>query len=179
MTDPASPERFEYEQALGLIRILNEIRFKLLAFVPTIAGAAVGLLSRGSSHGQLLAVGLVGLVATAGLFVYELRNSQHYDTVVAHAQDLEARLGLTLLTHVARPPRLFGVELRQRRALGLVYGAAFGAWTYLVVWGFLGALGAGGAQTIGAVCGVAVALGIVWVEVRTVSDRAAPETTGP
>jgi hypothetical protein len=38
--------RLDYEQTTQLIRTLTDIRFKLLAFVPTIAGATVGLVGR-------------------------------------------------------------------------------------------------------------------------------------
>jgi hypothetical protein len=35
----------DYEQTLSAWKLLTEIRFKLLALVPTVAGAAVGLLT--------------------------------------------------------------------------------------------------------------------------------------
>jgi hypothetical protein len=38
--------RLDYEQATQLMRTLTDIRCKLLAFVPTIAGATVGLVGR-------------------------------------------------------------------------------------------------------------------------------------
>jgi hypothetical protein len=165
--------RLDYEQTTQLIRTLADIRFKLLAFVPTIAGASVGFAGRSGSAGVLLAVGLLGLSATVGIFLYELRNSQLFDAVVARAEMLEQRLGLTsafgaegspggLFTN--RPRRmltLFGaVSARHERGLGLVYGGALAGWSYLVVWGGLRAVDAGGARQIGAVVGIAVGLGV-------------------
>jgi hypothetical protein len=38
--------QLDYDQTQQLLRTLTDIRFKLLAFVPTIAGASVGLFGR-------------------------------------------------------------------------------------------------------------------------------------
>ena len=68
--------RLEYDRSVALFRDLTDIRFKLLALVPTLSGAAVGLLRAGQSPVTLLAVGVLGLAATGGVLVYELRNSE-------------------------------------------------------------------------------------------------------
>ena len=141
--------RFDYEQTTQLMRTLTDIRFKLLAFIPTIAGASVGLVGRGARAGELLAVGLLGLVATLGILIYELGNSQVYRELVERATELEQQLGLGLLA------------ARHDRGLGLVYGAALAGWTYLVVWGLLRALDVGGARQVGAVIGVLVGAAVV------------------
>ena len=152
--------RFDYDQTTQLVRTLTDIRFKLLAFVPTVAGTTVGLLGRPRPAAELLAVGLLGVVATLGVFIYELRNSQLLDGALAHAQDLERRLGGGVLGE--RPPhsvRLLGlVPVTQNRGLGMVYGAALSAWSYLVAWGALRALDVGGARKAGAVIGAVVGL---------------------
>ena len=70
--EPTSEElRLDYDQTTDLLRTLTDVRFKLLAFVPTISGAAIGLLGRGDSAAELLAVGALGLLATLGIVVYE------------------------------------------------------------------------------------------------------------
>ena len=74
--DDSEQLRLEYEQAVQVVRALTDVRFKLLALVPTTAGAVVALVSPGSSGLELLAIGLLGLSATAGVLVYELRNAQ-------------------------------------------------------------------------------------------------------
>jgi hypothetical protein len=153
-----SPEllRLDYEQTTQLMRTLTDIRFKLLAFVPTIAGASVGLVGRGARAGELLAVGLLGLVATLGILLYELGNSQAYDELVQRASELEQQLGLGLFSRRRRTRMtLFGlVAARHDRGLGLVYGAALAGWSYLVVWGALRALDVAGARQVGAVLGI-------------------------
>jgi hypothetical protein len=145
--------RLDYEQTTQLMRTLTDIRFKLLAFVPTIAGASVGLVGRGGSASDLVAVGLLGLAATFGVMLYELRNSQVYHAILNHARELEQKLGLGRLSARTRVT-LFGlVAARHDRGLGLVYGSALAGWTYLVVWGALRAGDVGAARTIGAVVG--------------------------
>jgi hypothetical protein len=183
--DEADRLRLDYEQTTQLMRTLSDIRFRLLAFVPTIAGATVALFSRPRSGAELLAIGLLGLSATIGIFLYELRNAQILDAVVRRATTLERRLGLASILDADGPrgglfterPRrmltLFGlVEVRHDRGLGLVYGAALAGWTYLVVWGGLRALDVGGARKIGAVVGIVVGL-LVAAEVERLGRRSA------
>jgi hypothetical protein len=149
--------RIDYQQTTELLRSLSDIRFKLLAFVPSIAGAAVAFMGAGHSASELLAVGALGLAATVGVLLYELSNSELYDEVVVRAAALEDKLGLGLF-------RLVGS--RHERGFGLVYGAALAGWTYLVVWGALRALDVGDARTIGVVVafvvGVAVVVAVEW-----------------
>jgi hypothetical protein len=167
--------RLDYEQTTELMRTLTDIRFKLLAFVPTIAGAAVGFLGSGHSAAELLSLGLLGLAATFGVLLYELRNSELYDSIIERAVDLEQSLGLGLLTHRAQKrATLFGlVSARHERGVGLVYGAALAGWTYLFVWGALRALDVGGARKIGAVAGVLVGVAVVAEVERLVRGPAA------
>jgi hypothetical protein len=143
--------RLDYEQTTQSIRALTDIRFKLLAFVPSIAGAAVAFMGAGHSAAELLAVGVLGLAATVGILLYELGNSRLYDAIVERAAALEGKLGLGLFGLLGN---------RHERGFGLVYGAALAGWTYLVVWGALRALDVGGARKIGAVAGVLVGVAV-------------------
>ena len=159
----------DYDHTTDLLRSLTDVRFRLLAFVPTISGAAVGLLGRGASAAALLAVGALGLVATLGVVVSELRNSQIYDYAIQRAQELEARLGFLSIAHPPGPGGLFGdrpgrglrilgLPVGHERGLALVYCAAFGGWGYLVGWGALRALDVSQAQKIGGAIGAVAAL---------------------
>jgi hypothetical protein len=161
---------------MNYMQTLTDVRFKLLAFVPTIAGAAVAFFGHGRSAAELLAVGILGLVATFGAFMYELRNSQLYAAVLARARELERLLGLTSVRgqgpgglardRPERTVRFAGlVAVGHERALALVYGAALAGWTYLVAWGALRALDVGAARNLGSLIGVAVGL-LVIVEVE-------------
>jgi len=164
--------RLDYEQTNDLLRTLTDVRFKLLAIVPTLAGAAVAFLGRGRSAAELLAVGLVGLVATLGLVLYEIRNTQVYDYAVARAASLESQLGIGLFKErPGKSIRVFGIGVAGHdHALAYVYGAAIAGWTYLVVWGGLRALHVGNAQKIGGIVGVVVGV-LVLVDLLRVRTR--------
>jgi hypothetical protein len=160
--------------------------------VPTISGAAVAVLGR-SRGDALLAVGLLGLVATLGVLLYELRNTQIYDYALQRAKELEARLELASIFHPSAPGGLFaerpGRSLRvfgitaaaHDRGLALVYGAALGGWAYLVAWGALRALDVGNAKTagavIGAVAGLIVAAEVLRIDLHPARTGSATERT--
>ena len=162
--------RLDYQQTTDLLRTLSDVRFKLLALVPTLSGAAIAILGHPSSAAELLGVGLLGLVATLGILLYELRNTQLYDYATRRAQHTEAQLGLPSIRggdgpgglfseRPGRTLRLFGIAPIDRdRGLVLVYSAALAGWTYLVSWGALRALDVGTAREIGAAVGVAAGL---------------------
>jgi hypothetical protein len=156
--------RLDYDQTTELLRMLTDIRFKLIAFVPAIAAASVGFFGKPRPAVELLAIGLLGLTATFGILVYELRNSQIYAAAAKRAQELERRLGFTGGLYTDTPPatlRLAGVFPATRLAgLGLVYGAALAGWSYLVSWGFLRAVGLGDARSVGLIVGALVGAGV-------------------
>jgi hypothetical protein len=172
------PLRLEYDQTLQLVRSLTEVRFKLLAFVPTIAGFGVGFFGKPRPAAQLLAVGLIGLAATLGIFIYELRNSHIYAAAVRRAGEIEQTLGMSagpsslLAERQQRTARLFGLLAAwQNRGVALVYGAALAGWMYLVAWGALRALDVSNARNTGAVIavvlGVLVILDVEWIDRRS------------
>jgi hypothetical protein len=140
--------RLDYEQVSELLRTLTDIRFRLIAFVPTFAAASVGFFARPRPAVELLAIGVLGLVATLGIYLYERRNSQLYAAAAGRARELERRLELSgggLDTH--------------DRGLSLVYGAALAGWSYIVSWGLLRAMELESARGVGlAIGGVVGAL---------------------
>lgn len=182
-TGPRSPLELDYAQTVDLLRGLTDVRFKLLAFVPTVCGAAVAFLSRSPNAAELLAVGSIGLVATLGVAIYEVRNTQVSDYALERARALEAQLHQVSAFDPARPGGLFserpGRDVRvlglavagHDRGLALVYGAAIAGWSYLVAWGGLHALGVDDAQKVGGlvgvVCGVVVLLEFLRIDGRS------------
>ncbi len=130
-----------YKEACQNWRALLDIRFKLLALVPTISFLFIaGLLSSKDSllanPPQLrLALAFLGAIVTLGLFIYELRNSDLYTDLGSRARRIEYELGV-------QTGLFLGRLLRQNRvvdhqfALWLIYGAALIAWlsTVLVLW---------------------------------------------
>jgi hypothetical protein len=168
--------RLDYAQTTDFLRTLTDVRFRLLALVPTVSGVAVALVGHPGSAVELLALGVLGLSATLGILLYELRNSELYDHALRRAQRIEAALGLGLFSE--RPPaslRLLGLVVVNRdRGLALVYGAALAGWSYLVAWGVLRAAQLGSARAVGAVVGLAVGA-ILVAELVRIHERTSAE----
>jgi len=164
VTDGDELLRLEYEYASRLLGTLTEIRFKLLALVPTFSGAVVAFMSSGRGGVELLAIGGLGLAATSGVLTYELRNGELRRRATERVNRLERQIfpGGPLVGEPGRTPKLFGlVPASHRLGVGLVYGAALAGWIYLVVWGALVAAGERQhAQAIGVAVGVVVGLAI-------------------
>jgi hypothetical protein len=168
--------RLEYDAAVEVVRSLTEVRFKLLALVPTLAGAVVVLASAHSAGLELLAIGLLGATATAGVLVYELRNAQLGSAAAARARAFEERnfAGGALVV----PPRsVGGLTLGHRLGVGLVYAAALAGWSYLIAWGALRIAGAGQPRAIG--LGLGAAAGIAAARWIVRFERGAPDAVAP
>jgi hypothetical protein len=174
--------RLDYGATTDLLRTLADARFRLLAFVPTIAGAAVALFGKPRPAAELVPVGLLGLAATAGVLLYELRNSQIFDYAVRRAAALEEELRLEsprepseagglFRERPGEPARLFGlVRVGQGRGLALVYGAALSGWGYLTAWGVLRWIGVGHARLVGGVLGLVIGV-VVLAELERAETR--------
>jgi hypothetical protein len=188
--DPSAAQmdrlQLDYAQTTDLMRQITDVRFKLLALVPTLSGAAVAVLGRPSSVAELLAVGLLGLLATLGVLLYELRNTQLYDYALHRAQALEHQLGSISIDESAlagglfsdrpaRTLRLFSVLPVDRDAgLILVYSSAIAGWTYLLAWGALHALSVANARVIGGVIGVGIGV-LLMVELTRIHEAPRPD----
>lgn len=137
--------RLDYEQVHAYWRLLKEIRFKLLAIVPTLAGFGISFVGGTGSAEVGIAVGFLGFVATLGVTFYDQRNTQLYDDAMKRAKWLEEQLHLQphtgdesglggiFLSRPRRSRRLFGVALMYHdRGLYLVYSATLGAWAFVI-----------------------------------------------
>jgi hypothetical protein len=140
--------RLDYQTTVQQFTVLADIRFKLLAFVPTVTGAAFGLLKDSPNHVATAGIGVFGFLVTLGIIFYEIRNTQFYDAAVHRAKALEVCLKLPICTHPARDGgffcerrslkklRLFGLlEIWHDRGLAIVYGSTLAAWSVLVLHG--------------------------------------------
>lgn len=175
--------RLDYEQTTQYLQTLIGVRYRLLVFVPTATGVAVLVMGRSRPAADLLGVGIIGLLATLGIFVYELRNTQISGTLIRRAAELERQLELPASLgsqhfgglYTERPGisvQLLGaLPVSHGLSLGLVYAASIGGWCYLVAWGGLLAADAPRAQAAGAALG-AVAGVVVLFEVERFHRRA-------
>jgi hypothetical protein len=77
-----------------MVKVLADIRFRCLVFVTAIVAVANALLPGTGEPVTRLALGIVGFLATLGIAIYELRNSQLYEAAIHRAKVLESRLEL-------------------------------------------------------------------------------------
>jgi hypothetical protein len=136
--------RLDYEQTLQTYRMLADIRFKLLAFIPVVSGIAITFLTSDpktvpDNPQMSLVIGLLGFFVTLGIAFYDQRNSRIHDATINYARGLESILGPSYakghITETRSPSRqrLFGiVEIWHDRALALIYGSVLGAWLFPV-----------------------------------------------
>ncbi len=136
--------QMDYQHTIEQFKMLADIRFKLLAFVPTLAGAAIAFFTKTGAPETALAVGILGFIMTIGITFYDIRNTQFYDAAAHRAKWLEALLELPVCTQGKtigglfneRPGhklKFFGLfEVWHDRGLSLAYGAALGGWTFII-----------------------------------------------
>jgi hypothetical protein len=112
--------------------MLVDVRFKLFALVPTTSLISLATVFRGGDAANYfpanlrLLFALLGLIATLGLLIYELRNSQLHDDLISRGRKIEDELGVdTGVFRGRRDPR--GV-IKHDYATILIYGAALVAW---------------------------------------------------
>jgi hypothetical protein len=132
----------EYDQVNNNIRALADIRFKLLALVPALAGVGAALLSDDPRSPRTAVLALAGFVATFGVVAYDQRNSELYNSLIGRAKFLECKLDLPAARghrggqfseRPFRGRRLFGLLLGHDTALAMIYGVSLAAWVFPLV----------------------------------------------
>jgi hypothetical protein len=126
----------EYGEVSSSFRLLTDIRFKLLAFLPTAAAAAAFFKGENTSIAGA-ALSMFGLAATLGLVTYNARNDQLYDELVGRASSIERSLGLPDGAFANRPAPWLTIrilklswEVNHRSGVGLIYAATVSLWLY-------------------------------------------------
>src|SRR5215475_8584182 len=93
----------EYREVCSNFRLLTDIRFKLLALLPIGTGAGVALTATAHPGLKTSMIGLFGFVVTSSAALYNIRNDQLYDELVARAAQLERLLDLKEGAFAQRP----------------------------------------------------------------------------
>jgi hypothetical protein len=122
----------EYSHAAESQRALVDVRFRLLAFIPTVTGVAIAALKDLSP--ARFPVAVLGLLVTLGVVMYEVRNSQLHDAAAHAVSQIAKQLGLPRYPRPQRS-RLFGVvPVWHDASLGVIYGASAAAWAGLLAY---------------------------------------------
>ena len=134
-----------YGQLCDSFRQLTDVRFKLLALVPSISGTAIALISKDldvfrEAPLPRTVVAILGFIVTLGIVFYDQRNSQLYNALVRRGRTLERDLGIDG-AFSQRPGRslkfLHLFDIWHDRGLALIYGSVLGAWLFPIACGIL------------------------------------------
>jgi hypothetical protein len=137
--------KLDYEQALATYRQFADIRFKLLAFVPALSGAAIALLTRANiERWDKVGIAALGFLVTFGIVLYDQRNTQFYNGAITRAQFLEKQLRLKAFGGDKHPGlfgsrrdhskrRLLGLPIGHDLGLAFVYCPVLGGWAFVAV----------------------------------------------
>jgi hypothetical protein len=145
----------EYEQINENFRLLADVRFKLLALIPILGGAAVFVLAHiGFQTGMtvvesiptLIVVAFIsgfGFFTTLGITIYDQRNSELYNALIHRAKYLESAFGSPSAPGGIKKLSVGG-QFRERPGqnrrlifkaghdlgLTLIYGPLLGSWFF-------------------------------------------------
>jgi hypothetical protein len=131
-----------YGEICSSWRMLTDVRFKLLGFVPTVSVVIlISLLSRdapgtGLTSMMRMAVSVFGLLITLALYIYERRNSELYDDLVSRGRRIEKELGIDTGQFLGRKDpksRLIQHDV----AINLIYGTALAGWLFALATNWL------------------------------------------
>lgn len=132
-----------YGEVCSSWRMLTDVRFKLLGFVPTVSVAVlITILSRddptkGLSPITRTGVIVFGFLITLALYIYDRRNSQFYDDLISRGRRIEEELGIDTGQFRGRlksPNWLIQHDV----ATNLIYGTALVGWLFALLATWLG-----------------------------------------
>jgi len=124
-----------YEQTCTTWRMLVDVRFKLFALVPTASLLSLATIIGGAESKNFdpwlrLIFAILGLMATVGLLIYELRNSDLHDDLISRGRRIEHELGVDTGVFLGRKAAKGFIQ--HDRATSLIYGAAILAWVVAI-----------------------------------------------
>jgi hypothetical protein len=130
-----------YNQVCQSWRQYLDVRFKLLALVPSLSLVALGVLfgnvpTPGIASLPKVGLALLGLALVAGLWIYDTRNSELHDDLIIRARRIEDELGIHTGAFRGRLSPRHG-WIAHGTATRLIYSATLLGWlaglVYLVV----------------------------------------------
>ena len=135
----------EYGEICDNFRMLTDIRFKLLAFLPIASAATIVAAMGRDVPGEIgitigFALSLFGFVTTIGIATYNARNDQLYDELVSRAAAIERGLDVPDGAFATRPATRQRIrviwanwKIDHRKAVSTIYGASIALWLFGVV----------------------------------------------
>lgn len=178
--------RLDYERTAQYFFHLADVRFKLLALLPVVSGAALAIIPAHFEPLEMLALGVLGFVVTMGVLLYDQRNSQIYNSLIGRLNLIEESLRLPAMREnkqvggafIDRPGRdrrrmLLGI-LPANHGLGLdlIYSASVAAWLFVITRATVLLLGMGSQPKAVLLLLLPAALGVVlFLNLRRIDGR--------
>jgi hypothetical protein len=129
--------RAVYQQVCDSYRAIDDSRAKLLGLLPLATGAGILVLSNGGKGAPgwdlSLAVGLFGILATLGLYAYELHGIKKCGALIDSGQLIERRLRING-QFLRRPQEVAGF-IDEPFAANIIYPASLAGWTFFALLG--------------------------------------------
>lgn len=118
-----------YTEVCASWRLLTDVRFKLLGFLPVLSGAGALTLINGDNASVTVRVilSLPGLAVTLGLYIYDRRNSELYNDLISRGRKIEEELDVDT-GHFRGRPLPATAWINHSNGTRLVYSASFAGW---------------------------------------------------
>lgn len=125
-----------YEQLCATYHAIRDFRAKLLGLLPLASGGGIFLLLMNPRSDFLIPIGLVGVLVTVGLSIYEIHNMQRCRKLIERGTEWESmltRAGGQFRDHpvIRKTKKTSLVEV----AACFVYGSVLAGWLYVVIMG--------------------------------------------
>jgi len=135
-----APESVNYPQAYAEVctsyRAVDDIRIKLLGFLPVASAGGVILVVRTDTSAPselFVPAGIFGFLVTLGLFAYEIFGIKRCHELINAGKSLEGKMGLEHLGQFSlRPPMVAGF-IAEPFAAGVIYPAVLASWLYVAL----------------------------------------------
>src|SRR3954470_22281373 len=128
----ADDVRAVYQQLCESYRAIDESRLRLLGLLPLATGAGILVLSgrdaRDMDNGLSIAVGLFGVVATIGLYCYELHGMKKCGALIDAGKLIEHHMRLN--GQFERRPHEVAGFIDEPFSASITYPASLAGWTY-------------------------------------------------
>ena len=111
---------------------LVDIRFKLLGFVPSISFLLLLELNKLSEPNIKTFGGLVGLMITIAIWLYDKRNSELHDDLISRARKIESELGIETGQFLGRKLNS-NFFVKHDVALNIIYFTTMGAFLFFLI----------------------------------------------
>ena len=121
-----------YGEVCASWRMLTDVRFKLLGFLPVLSGVGILTLKDAVPGWPRVALAALGLAVVAGLTIYDQRNSELYDDLISRGRKIEEELGFSTGQFLGRfDPKRNGIN--HSNGTRLVYGASLAGWLLALI----------------------------------------------